>query len=378
MSLDLSSYLTQRSYSWTNWKIVCILKSLLTQYDDKNGKYTIYGYDGPEVHICNIWIGVVPDGVIEGGYSQEQNDADKAEFEASYKPHANKTLSLRTADGRIKHVVDKDDSSSVTLFSHDWTDKTTWYEQAVRVVDEAAVDSGDHLTYSLAHGFIIDNYHGKISNEDYLKDAQNHNYRVVVKVNGTTKVEQNPHYGSGGDYTIDYDVGRVIFLSALSSSDAVSVTYFYAVSSVFTIKPGSGKKLVIPLVEVQFSTDIVLKDTAVFQPYGYVDVFAPQYLQSNGGPYPSGTKIPLGNPTKYKSMSDYQNDAVRSYPGYPAIGGSNWRGAPVGTLVMDWDYLKAKPLYSSYGMELRVSLEHDEPFEGFYGTATFYCGSEDE
>ena len=77
-------------------------------------------------------------------------------------------------------------------------------------------------------------------------------------------------------------------------------------------------------------------------------------------------------------MSDYQNDALRSYPKYPALGGNGWRGSPQEIVVFDWDYLKAKPLYSSYGMEIQIYLEHNEPFGGFYATATFYCGSQPE
>jgi hypothetical protein len=80
----------------------------------------------------------------------------------------------------------------------------------------------------------------------------------------------------------------------------------------------------------------------------------------------------------YKTMRDYMNDAFRSYPSYPAMGGAGWRGIPVPVLVMDWDYTRAKPLYSAYGMEIRCFLEHDTEFGGTYATATFYCSTEDE
>jgi len=275
-------------------------------------------------------------------------------------------------------LVEKPKSTSVTLFSHDWSDKTTWREAAVRVVDEVATDSGDHLTYGLAHTFLVDNFHGKMTGEDYLKDADGNSLRVAVKVNDVAKTEQDPHYASGGDYIVDYDAGTVTFLSALDPADVVKVTYHYATTSVFTVAPAAGKTLVVDFVEVQFSADIELTDSVVFQPYGYVIAFAPQLAQSNGGPYPDLTKIPLGDPLIYKTMTDYQNDAVRAYPKYPALGGGGWRGAPQEILVMDWDYLRAKPLVSSAGMELRIFLQHDVPFGGWYATATFYCGVENE
>jgi hypothetical protein len=51
------------------------------------------------------------------------------------------------------------------------------------VADEVATDSGDHQHYTLAHT-PIDAYHGKITFEDQLRDAQDYRYRVTVKVDG--------------------------------------------------------------------------------------------------------------------------------------------------------------------------------------------------
>jgi len=41
---------------------------------------------------CTIWTGAVPAGVIAGGYSQAQNDADKTDFETNFKPYANRSI----------------------------------------------------------------------------------------------------------------------------------------------------------------------------------------------------------------------------------------------------------------------------------------------
>jgi hypothetical protein len=123
---------------------------------------------------------------------------------------------------------------------------------------------------------------------------------------------------------------------------------------------------------------VVIRDTVLFQAWGPVDIFAPQYLQSNGGPFPSGYKIPLGAPTTYKGMKDYVNEAARAYVAYPSIGGEGWRGLARPTLIFDWDYQRATALRSSLGIELRITLQHDAPFGGSMATATFYCSSEDE
>jgi len=125
----------------------------------------------------------------------------------------------------------------------------------------------------------------------------------------------------------------------------------------------------IDLAEVQFSIDIVAKDTVVFQGKGYVQSFAPQYCPN---PYPENTLINLGAPTKYKSISDFLNVSTKSYPIYKAVGGSNWRGMPIDVNVYDWDYISRLVLDSSKGMQIQIKLEHDTPWDGYYSTAAFY------
>jgi hypothetical protein len=67
-------------------------KSIVLQYEENSDEYLIYGYDVPEVLFCTIWTGVVPDSVINAGYSQAQNDADKSDFETNFKPYANRPI----------------------------------------------------------------------------------------------------------------------------------------------------------------------------------------------------------------------------------------------------------------------------------------------
>lgn len=100
MSLVISKNLTQRQYDWTTWKSIQASKNLVTQYEDDGNVYTIFGYDGPEIILCTIYKGNVPTNVQDNGYSQAQNNADKADFESNFKPSANKPIVLRSADGR--------------------------------------------------------------------------------------------------------------------------------------------------------------------------------------------------------------------------------------------------------------------------------------
>lgn len=331
-------------------------------------RHVIWFYDGPEVHISEIWI------INEDETLLNSHAPWRVEFEGVYLSQSNRTL-VPLSGGRMVVSTEKTDKASITFYSQDWTDRTTWSECAIRVIEEQA-ELVESKTFKLKNKFVIDSYHGKITNEDFLKDGSGNSFRVTVKIDGVKKIEQDPHFGTGGDYIFDYDEGLILFTEDVKG--IVTVTYHYATISRFTVKPMPGKKLTLVSVECQFSLDIELRDTAVFQAYGYVIAFAPQLAQSKGGPYPDMMKIPLGNPLRYKSIGDFQNDAIKSYTTYPAIGGNSWRGATQPMLVFDWDYINGKALYASKGMELRIFLEHDESFAGYYATATFYCGSEDE
>ena len=280
----------------------------------------------------------------------------------------------QTADRKPRIALEKTDASKKNFFSHDWTDPTSWTPAAVRVVDEVASPDENCLNYACSHANIIDTYHGKLWGEDSMRNAAGQSFRVAVKVNGVPKVEQDPHFGAGGDYWVDYELGKVVFLSARAQGDVVTVTYHYATSSVFIVKPDPGKLLSITFAEVQFSDDVILTDTIVFQPYGLVNAFAPHLVAA--GAVPSGTLIPLGAPAKYKTMRDYQTEAVKSYPMYPPLGGNGWRGMPRGVLPMDWDYVSTTKLDPRAGMEVRLFLEHDTPFGGTYATCSFYATSE--
>lgn len=93
MGIQFGSGFTIRDNPWTAFKAALLSKKFILQYDENATIYTVYGYDGPEVNICTIWKGTLADSIINGGYTQVQNDADKADFEANYKTTANARIS---------------------------------------------------------------------------------------------------------------------------------------------------------------------------------------------------------------------------------------------------------------------------------------------
>lgn len=374
--LEISSQHTRRYYDWNNWKIIQSGKNNQYQFNDNNAVYTIWFYDGPEVYICNIWKKDVPLGQIQSGYSQEQNNDDKNDFENNFKSNANKPLVIKDLDGTTRVSNQKPSYSKVNFFTHNFCDPTSWYQNSIYVSNEVIVSDGYYISYSLSHNNIIDTYHGKNTQEDFLSDGQGGNYRVIVNVDGYIKIEQDPHYSSGGDYTIDYENGKINFLSVLTHNNVVSVSYFYATNSTFTITtPGSNIRM--DTAEVQFSQDIGMTDSILFEVWGVVDYFAPQMVGDNPEQIPSGTLIMLGNPQVYKSLNDLQNDSMKTYVAYPALGlangGQAWRSCTQPILVFDWDYISATPLMDAAKMQVRIRLQHDNPLGGYFATASLYC-----
>jgi hypothetical protein len=276
----------------------------------------------------------------------------------------------QTPDGKPIRSMFPTEGSRKTFISHDWTDRTTWFSDSKRVTAQALTRNTD-TEYAAPHDNLIDTYHAKVWEEDDLVDGDGHSYRVKVWVDGVEKTEQDPHEGSGGDFTVDYAAGVVTFLAAVGSEAAVTAEYHYEDGSTFYVRPEAGKKFLIRNSEVQFSKDIILNDSITFETFGLVDVFAPQLMPG----VPSGTLIPLKH-VRYKSIKDFYNEANGAMPTYPAIGGSGFRALSQDVVVMKWDYAALLEIISTYGMEVRLYLDHHVPMGGTYATATLYGLSE--
>lgn len=285
---------------------------------------------------------------------------------------------MTTTDGVMRVSTERAEGSRCTIVTPNWCDKTTWFYKSTKKTSITLVDSGDHTTYNADTGDggpWIDNYHGKYFNEDFLRTEDGDLPRLKVYVDGVEKTEQDPHTASGGDFTVDYDSGSVTFTSALAGTETVTANVWQAGTSLWILKPAEGKHLKILYSEVQFSEDIELKDTVKFQPYGLVEVFAPQYCPD---PYPAGTMIPLGDPVVYKTFMDFINEANGAYPSISKNDTATpaWRNLPKNIDTFPFNYQAVTNIHSY--MEIRIFLEHEVVFGGFAATATFYCMSYDE
>lgn len=95
--ITLAPTFTQRFFYWTAWKVMATAKNLAFQSEEDTACYTVWGYDGPEVILTTIWRSDVPPHIVAAGYTQTQNDSDKADFEANYKTNSNRSISAPPA-----------------------------------------------------------------------------------------------------------------------------------------------------------------------------------------------------------------------------------------------------------------------------------------
>jgi hypothetical protein len=267
-------------------------------------------------------------------------------------------LGPQTADGMPIVAPSPLEGSRKNFFTQNWCDKTSWWQDSERVTEETLTDSGDHKTYTPATARAwIDVTHGKIFGEYALTETCG----AAVTVNDVAKTEHSPDT-TDGDFGIDYATGAVTFKDALQPTDVVVASYNFAKGSLFILAPDAGKKVRLTEVEIQLGTDVVMTDNLWFQMYAG----------------PPGEKVPVSGPEVYKTIQDFVNDANKSYPTIPAVGGSGWRGTQVSQLIFSFDYKATIDLFSSWGMEIHVWLEHDTPFEGTVAVGTFYALSFDE
>lgn len=134
MAVALAPNYTQRIYNWAGLKAAKATRGFVYQYEEDAEKYTIWGYDGPEVHMCTIYKGAVPYTIAET-YSQEQNDTDKADFENGPKPVINQAVSgnkyrnitgngttvVKPNSGRLTSILINNNNTNGTVTVYDST-----------------------------------------------------------------------------------------------------------------------------------------------------------------------------------------------------------------------------------------------------------------
>lgn len=256
---------------------------------------------------------------------------------------------LSSVSGIPEVALRKQEGSSGSIATHDWTDPCTWYSESTRVTGETlALESGK--TYTMVQDNVIDLVHGRVSDEDDFSSA----YLVKVYDDASLKTE-------GTDYTVDYENGKVTFNAGYSVVGPVTADYSYESGSTFKLVPDTGKVLHLEHAELQFSSDIQI-------PAGsYIDFDIYVY-----NPADLPNKI-LYKRKRYKNIKDILNSANLGQGKIQAIA-----GLTNDILVFPFNYVTAQSLQSSVGAELRVSISDNTPLTGEWATTTFYIMSEVE
>lgn len=369
---NLASNLTKRIYRWTEWKQVYANKNFAFQYEESVDKYFIWGYDGPEVHLCEIWKSVVPDAAVSGSYTQIQNDTDKIDFETNYKSKGNEPINSKSSDRSF--IVDVSlrkgapGTDSLTIVTHDFSDRTSWYQNSVKVIDGTLTDIGNGLTFQAAVG--VRNW----INIDSPKLTYDHNklllrdgtfgkeeeYRVIVKVNNIIADKST--------YTINFIDGSITF-STTKAGSIVTATYYHndgiANRSDFLINPPVGQMFRIEHVEIQFSRYLQFPTQVTLEMWAGGTLAT--YGDFNDTLYNAG----YGQQRSvYRGHRDLINWCNNQYPVIPACG-----DLTQDILVFPFKFLVAVDMKSSQGTMFRVHTVNDIPLTGELSTATLYMES---
>lgn len=278
-------------------------------------------------------------------------------------------------DGRtLQAQVRPTQGSSAILVTHNFCDPCTWFGDSVRITEEVLSDLGDHIHYRSDHKNWIDLTHWRLTHEDnIINDTEswpNGPFTVLVTVDDVVQVE-------GQDYKVDYESGELRFrwischqdnvwfgAGPLNPGAVVKATYNYANGSTYYLRPAVGKILRIVKTEVQFTQDVLIRDTMIWQTWVY-------------NPYDLPNKVPYGAPVVYKGAKDYIAEGNQGTGTIQPFGGTV-RGMHNKVSVFPFDYVSSKDLPASAGAEIRCQLKNHLPMIGEWGTATMYTLSEDE
>jgi hypothetical protein len=378
-----------------------VIKELLTKLpsyytEHGEGSYTLYA--------------VGDDSIITSLINAESSDV--TDFETNYKSsctlvaYAEDAFVLASVVNNKKFVFPKSSNgipltiseprqgSEVIYATHNFCDKSTWYSTSVRVENQQLTDIGDGYTFTSPDGYWIDMISGRVLDDDGLVEEQielnpnsPHGYAVIVKVDNIEKTMREPFENSGGDYSVDFENGTILFFES-QSGKTVTASYSKANTSIFILRPLPGKQLDIEAAEADFSTDLVMNDAVYYTVFGYAAVFAPQAVAD--GYLSPLDKVPLVT-NKYKRYNQLLREAIGAYPTLQAnasnitdrnLSMSDFRkvsrGSKSDCVAIPFRYGTIRTLYASAGMEIQVGLDHNRSFDGETATLTFYCTSKDE
>jgi len=257
-------------------------------------------------------------------------------------------------------------AQSITLNSHDWSDRTTWYQRSVAVADETMTDSGDGLLFNSSNAWWINIDSDRLTYDYNLVSERDGTFsdhamrRVVVKIDGVVATPVT-------DYSINFAAGTVTFTGS-QTGNVVTVSYYHndgvTRRSEWLLSPPTGTAYLLNYIEIQFSKAVVFTTNILIELWAGADLST--YADFSQTDYDLGYGQ---NKSRYRGIKDFLNICTnRASQIIPACG-----GLAQDTIVFPFDYLIQAQIKSSQGTVIALSLENDTPYTGAeLATVTFY------
>jgi hypothetical protein len=346
--------------NWYNFKNIITSKQISIQYAENSEGYVIFAIDSIVIYITKIYKNNLPKfvNVLNGDPSSEDENTESLEdFENNFKSEANKPL-IPPKDplGIPLTVSEPRRGTELIIVSHNYCDPCTWYTESIRV-NEEILTSEDGYTWNSVNPYWIDMVSGRMFKDYKTRELVDHKYDIVLTVDGYSKLYRDYFSETGGDFSIFYEDGYIKSFEDWSGKE-IKCSYSYATGSAWSINPDFGTKIDIEQADVQFSSDVMMNDTVIFETLVY-----------NPEDFPN--KI-VYDTAYYKRVQNIIDEAIGAFPTISKLS-PNARGTKYDTVEFPFKYGTVKTLDSSVGLELRIRLENNIKYGGSFCTASFYC-----
>lgn len=270
-------------------------------------------------------------------------------------------------------------AESITLNTHDWSDRTTWYQRSVQVTNELLTDSVSGITFSSAHPWWINmdsmnltyDYESVPERDGVFSDRALR--RPVVTSDGVAmNLCVNKAMSTSGDYSVNFETGQVTFYMSQAGKE-VRATYYHndgvARRSEWILNPPANKVYLLKYVEIQFSKTIEFSSGIHIDIWAGGNAYGPVpdvYGDFDQETYDAGFGQ---NKSFYRGPKDFMNICTnRASQVIPAFGGMLHD-----MLVFPFDYLVNAQIRSDQGAIIMMYLEDDVPFANCeLSTCTLY------
>lgn len=261
-------------------------------------------------------------------------------------------------------------SDSLTYITHDFSDRTTWYQRSVAVSDETLTDSGDHKLFTSANPWWV-NIDSECLTYDWGRVPERNSSftnrsvrRVVVKVNDVVVTT---------GYTVDFAAGTVNFV-ADQTGNTIKASYYHTNGvnrrSEWLLAVPPTMAILLDYVEAQFSKDVSFTTSMFIEAWAGGNQVPDATIPEVYGDFDQETyDMGFGqNKSEYRGARDFLNICTnRASQVIPAFG-----GLTQDVLVFPFDYQIITPFKNSDGFVLAFALKDDVPYTGELATVTLY------